>query len=124
LFLIVYRSSGVWLEGRVFELGSGKFELPATNGVVEKSPSLPSVEYVPEVDCGTKTEDEPGRPELSVGGNVLWVGRDGGRFVFPFSLPGFLSKPSKSREKTFYDPSFYDLFAWWTDLRVAELDLD
>lgn len=54
------------------ELGSGyELEPPPTKGVVEKSPSPPSVEYVPEVDGGTNTEDEPGRPVLSLGGNVL-----------------------------------------------------
>lgn len=54
-----------------------------------------STEYEFEVDGGMNT-DEVGRPVLPVGGNELCVGRDGGRFVLPLPLPGFLSKPSKS----------------------------
>lgn len=66
---------------------------------MEKSPvdepSLVSVEYEFEVDGGMNTDDV-GLPVLPDGGNELCVGRDGGRFVLPLLLPGFLSKPSKS----------------------------
>lgn len=58
--------------------------------IVEPSP--PSVEKVPDVEGGTKTDDV-GRPVIPVGGKVLCVGRGGGRLVFPLPFPELLSKP-------------------------------
>lgn len=69
--------------GRPLGLVSGK--LDSNNDVVEMSPGVVpslSVEKVPDVDCGMKT-DETGLPVWSVGGKELAVGREGGRWLFP-----------------------------------------